>query len=467
MDSPGSLWSQLLLIIILTIINAIFAASEIAFVSVNHNRLKRYAEEGDKRAMRVLKLLENSDDFLATIQVAITLAGFLSSASAATSFADVLVKIFPDFPGAYTVSIVVVTVILSYVTLVFGELFPKQVALQMPEKVAMATSGLIAGTQKLTRPFVWLLSASTDLLQRITPIEFSENEEKFTREEMGAIIQESREEGSIDMAELTMLQGVLSLDTKTADEIMTPRTDTVMVDITDDHEKILETLLTTQYSRIPLYEKDKDNVIGIIHIKNFLKNARLEGFDEINIEELASEPLFIPATLYIDDLLIQFRKEQTHLAVIKDEYGGVAGIVTLEDVLEEIVGEIEDESDTNVLTDVHKIDEQNYRINGMLSIDKFNHQFDQNIESDDVDTIAGLMIFYMGYVPEDNEEVSLRINELVLTTRLVENGRIRGIHLLIDPEHTAETDYDASTIDEDNQEREEIEKDFEEEQMSE
>ncbi|MBG9981625.1 HlyC/CorC family transporter [Aerococcaceae bacterium DSM 111020] len=461
MDSPGSLWTQLLIILILTFINAIFAASEMAFVSVNYTKLRRYAEEGDKRAVRVLSLLEDSDDFLATIQVAITLAGFLSSASAATSFADYLVALFPDFAGAYTVAIIVVTMILSYITLVFGELFPKQIALQMPEKIAMAMSGLIAGTQTIFKPFVWLLSTSTDLLQKITPIEFSEDEEKFTREEMKAIIQESRAEGSIDLAELTMLQGVLSLDTKIAEGIMTPRTDTVMVDISDDYATVLQELLETPYSRIPLYENDKDNVIGVIHMKHLLKSAKEEGFEHLDFLEIATEPLFIPSTLYIDDLLIQFRNEQTHLAIIKDEYGGVAGIVTLEDVLEEIVGDIEDETDINPSADIRKIDDHNYYLNGMLSVDKFNQFFNQDIETDDVDTIAGLMIFYMGYVPEDDEQVSIRINEYILKTSLVENGRIRGIHLIEDLDGEIETDYDASTIDEENEEREETIEDIE------
>ena len=200
MGSSGSLWTQVIVIIVLTAINAFFAASEIAFVSVNQSKMKALAEEGNKKAQRVLELLENSDDFLATIQVAITLAGFLSSASAATSFADRFSALLPTFPGAVTVAIVVVTLILSYITLVFGELFPKQVALQMPEKIAMGTSGIIGTIQKIFRPFIALLSASTGLLQRLTPLDFSENDEKFTRDEMKVLMAESRKEGSIDLA---------------------------------------------------------------------------------------------------------------------------------------------------------------------------------------------------------------------------------------------------------------------------
>jgi len=188
MDSSGSsLYTELLIIVILTLINAFFAAAEIAFVSINKSKVNQLAVEGDKKAVRVLKLLDDADDFLATIQVAITFAGFLSSAQAATSFALVFAEYLPDFAGAETVAKILVTLILSYFTLVFGELFPKQIALQMPETIAMGTSGIVSFAQKIFRPFIWLLSVSTDLLQRITPIDFTEREEKFTREEMRVI----------------------------------------------------------------------------------------------------------------------------------------------------------------------------------------------------------------------------------------------------------------------------------------
>lgn len=462
MDSSSSLWTQLLIIILLTLINAIFASSELAYVSVNHTKMKRLAEEGNVKAQRVMHLLEDSDDFLATIQVAITLAGFLSSASAATTFADRISAYLPDFPGANTVAIVIVTVILSYISLVFGELFPKQIALQMPEKIAMTFSGVILFTQRLGKPFVWLLSASTDVLQRIAPIEFTKKEDNFTRDEMRSIIQESRNAGSIDMEELTMLQGVLSLDDKSAIEIMVPRTDTIMVDIQDDYESIMETLLDTPFSRIPVYEGDKDNVVGVIHMKNLLATARKEGFDAIDIRGIASEPVFIPATINVDDLLIKFRREQSHMAIIKDEYGGMEGIVTLEDVLEEIVGEIEDESDINPTSEVEQLSETHYLLNGTLSIDKFNQLFDEKVEIEEVDTIAGLMMYYMAYVPEDHERVDVRIHDWILRTRLIENGRIREIDLLLDSDHAIEADYDGSVIDEQEEQRqaaiEELEK---------
>ncbi len=442
MDSSGSsLITELLIIVVLTLINAFFAAAEIAFVSINKTKVNQAAEEGDKKAVRVLNLLDEADDFLATIQVAITFAGFLSSAQAATSFAIVFAEFLPNFTGADTVATVVVTLILSYFTLVFGELFPKQIALQMPETIAMGTSGIVSFVQKIFRPFIWLLSASTNLLQRITPIDFTESDEKFTREEMRVIIDHSRESGSFDMDELDMMEGVLSLDTKIAREVMVPRTDTVMMDIDADYHENLRKVIDSPYSRIPIYKEEKDNVIGILHMKTLLKKATEEGFENIDLLETSNRPMLVPSTIYIDDLLIEFQREQQHMAVLIDEYGGVEGIVTMEDLLEEIVGEIDDESDITTLGDIRIIDEFNYYINGGISIEEFNDYFDEDIEADEVDTIAGFIIHHIGYVPDEEERVSLRINNYVLTTSEIQNGRIYGVLLNIDEERMIEVDY--------------------------
>lgn len=448
MDSSGnSLLGQLLIIFILTLINAFFASAELAFVSVNQSKMRGLAEEGNKKAVRVLDLLEKSDDFLSTIQVAITLAGFLSSASASASFASLIADWLPTFPGAEQAAIIIVTLILSYVTLVFGELYPKQLALQMPDEIAMATSGVIKIVQKLFRPFVKLLSFSIGLLKKITPIDFTAREESFTRDEMKVLLAETRKSGAIDVAEFSMLQGVLSLDSKLAREVMVPRTDTQMVDIEDNYDEIMHELLTSPFSRIPIYREDKDNVISVIHVKSLLKAAREEGFENIDLLSISSEPLFVPSTIYIDDLLVEFKREQTHMAILRDEYGGVEGIVTLEDLIEEIVGDIEDETDVNSSSSVRKIDDNNYYIKGGTPIDKFNQYFQLDLESDEVDTMAGLIIEHIGYMPDDDEKVSVRAQEYVLTTSHVENGRIRGIHVAHDEERALHTEFDFSDED--------------------
>ncbi len=442
MDSSGSsLITQLIIIILLTLVNAFFAAAEIAFVSINNSKVRRLAEEGDKKAERVLTLLEESDNFLATIQVAITFAGFLSSAQAATSFAVALGDVLPNFAGAQTLATVIVTLILSYFTLVFGELFPKQVALQMPETIAMGTSGVIAFTQKIFRPFIWLLSASTGLLQKIAPIDFTQSEEKFTREEMRVIIEESRKSDSFDTDELDMMEGVLSLDTMVARGVMVPRTDTVMLDINAPYEENLTKIIDSPYSRIPIYREDKDNVIGVLHVKNLLKEASTHGFENLDLMEIANPPMLVPSTVYTDDLLIEFQREQQHMAILIDEYGGVEGIVTMEDLLEEIVGEIDDESDITTLGDIRVIDDYNFYLNGAITLEEFNDYFDEDIESDEVDTVAGFIIHHIGYVPDVDERVSVRVNDYVLTTSDIQNGRIYGVLLNLDEERMIEVDY--------------------------
>lgn len=442
MDPSGSsLLTELFIIVVLTLVNAFFASAEIAFVSINKSKVESLAENGDKKAIRVLGLLEEADNFLATIQVAITFAGFLSSAQAATSFAVVFADYLPDFAGSITLATLLVTLILSYFTLVFGELFPKQIAMQMPEKIAMSTSWLVSVTQKLLKPFIWLLAASTGFLKKIIPIDFTEREEKFTRDEMRVIIEQSRESGSFDTDELDMMEGVLSLDTKIAREVMVPRTDTFMIDIDAPYDENLKLVIDSPYSRVPIYQDEKDNVIGVLHVKNILKKVSADGFGKIDFMEVANYPMLVPSTVYTDDLLIEFQREQQHMAILIDEYGGVEGIVTMEDLLEEIVGEIDDETDVSTLGDIRVIDDFNFYLNGGLLIDEFNNYFKENIESKDVDTIAGFMINHIGYVPADEERVSIRINNYVLTTSEIHNGRIYGVLLNIDEERMIEVDY--------------------------
>ena len=428
-DSDGSsLGVQILIIVLLTALNAFFAAAEIAFVSINQGKMAQRAQEGDKKAIKVMRLLENSDEFLATIQVAITFAGFFSSASAATSFSSRIQPLLGNIPGAEALALVIVTVVLSYLTLVFGELYPKQVALQVAEPIALHTAGIILFVKKISKPFVWILTFSTGLLKRMTPIEFTKVEEKLTRSEMKSLLANSRNDGAIDISEFAMMQGVLSLDTKLAREVMVPRTDTLMLDVDDDISENLETILNCSYSRLPLYEEDKDTVIGVVHVKDVFRAAKEQGFDNIDLRALAHEPVFVPSTIFVDDLLVEFRKTRQHLAVLKDEYGGVEGIVTLEDLIEEIVGDIEDEYDIEE-KEVVEIDENNSEIDAGMSLDRFNQIYQTSLESDEVDTMAGAIIEKLGYFPDDDEVVKVRFEGYLLQPTEIENDRIRKIHV--------------------------------------
>ncbi|MDT2010514.1 hemolysin family protein [Carnobacterium divergens] len=429
---PGSqsIVGQLILILALTFLNAFFASAEIALVSLNKNKMENQANEGDRKAEKLVKLLENPNSFLATIQVGITLAGFFSSASAATSIATRLEPVFNYEPWAKEVSIIIVTVVLSYVTLVFGELYPKRIAMQKAEEVSKMSVGIISLIEKLMKPFVAFLSFSTNILVKLTPMEIDLNEDKLTREEMRFIIESGQKDGVLEASEFHMLKGVFSLDTKMAREIMVPRTDTFMIDINDSDDMNIDLLLDCKYSRVPVYEEDKDKIIGVIHLKNILKEARRVGFEKLVIKDTINEALFVPETIFTDDLLFELKKTQNQMAILLDEYGGVVGIVTLEDLVEEIVGEIEDEYDE--ISDLYaKIDDGSYLVQGRMPIEKFNDLFEVEIEGKDVDTIAGYMLTELGTIPEQGEHLTLVTESIELTTQEVENSRL--VSILVKP----------------------------------
>lgn len=421
-----SLLAQILLLVILTLINAFLAASEIAVVSINKNRVEQKAEEGDKKSQKLLKILENPTNFLSTIQVGITLVNILSGASLADSLAMRLAPIIGTGAAARSVATFIVLAILTYVSIVFGELYPKRIAMNNSEEVAMYTSGVIRIIGVITKPFVWLLSASTNLLSRLTPMTFDDEDTKMTRDEMRYML---ANEGVLEEDELEMLQGIFSLDTKVAREVMVPRTDAFMVDINGDVIDILRRILAENYSRIPVYNEDKDKVIGILHTKTLLKAAYKVGFSELNLQALMQEPLFVPETVFIDDLMYELKKTQNHMAILLDEYGGVVGLVTLEDLLEEIVGEIDDESD-EVESLYHKVSESEYLIQGRMLIEEFNDVFDEKLDMPDVDTMAGYFITALGAIPEEDTKLSLEVGNITLISEEIEGSRVLKIRVI-------------------------------------
>lgn len=428
-----SLLAQILLLVVLTLINAFLAASEIAVVSINKNRIEQKAEDGDKKAKKILKILENPTNFLSTIQVGITLVNILSGASLADSLSARLAPYIGTSTAARSMATFIVLAILTYVSIVFGELYPKRIAMNKSEEVAMFTSGVIRVLEVITKPFVWLLSASTNLLSRITPMTFDDEDSKMTRDEMRYML---ANEGVFEEDELEMLQGIFSLDTKVAREVMVPRTDAFMIDIHGDVKENLQRILSESYSRIPVYNEDKDKIIGILHTKTLLKAAYEVGFDNLELLPLMQEPLFVPETVFIDDLLYELKKTQNQMAILLDEYGGVVGLVTLEDLLEEIVGEIDDESD-EVETLYEVINENEYIIQGRMLIDEFNTVFNANLHMSDVDTMAGYLITALGVIPDENKKIPFEVDNFILTTEEVEGSRVLRIHVEVrNPENT-------------------------------
>ena len=415
----------------MTLINAFLAASEIAVVSVNKNRVEQKAEEGNVKSQKLLKIIDNPTNFLSTIQVGITLVNILSGASLADTLSTRLAPLLGGGTAAKSLANIIVLAILTYVSIVFGELYPKRIAMNKSEEVAQFTSGVIRTIGIIAKPFVWFLSASTSLLARITPMEFDDEDTKMTRDEMRYMLET---EGVFEEDELEMLQGIFSLDTKVAREVMVPRTSAFMVDINDSVEEILTEILAENYSRIPVYNEDKDKVVGILHTKNLLKCAYKYGFDTMDIKQILQEPLFVPETVFIDDLLYELKKTQNQMAILLDEYGGVVGLVTLEDLLEEIVGEIDDESD-EVEELYEKISDKEYVIQGRMLIDDFNEAFNMSLHMSDVDTMAGYLITALGLIPDEGEKLSFEVDNVKLISEEMEGSRVLKIRVIFhDPE---------------------------------
>jgi len=426
-DSSGaSLSGQLILIIVLTILNAFFAAGEMAIVSVNKTSVEEKAKNS-RGAKKILQMINEPNKFLSTIQVAITLAGFLSSASAATTLSVWMEGLIGDFPGSREVSIVIITVILSFITLVLGELYPKRIALQRPYEVASFTQPIISLFGWILKPFVWLLDSTINFLMKITPIDFSKKDEPITRNEMIATLKKSRNTGTINSDEYQMLQGIIRFGDKTAREIMVPRTDTFMVDINDSVDENIDAILNQPYSRIPVYGGDKDNVIGIIHIKDLLKRSREVGFDNINLKSIMKDPLFVPEATNIDSLLLKMRSTQTQIAMVVDEYGGIVGLATIEDILEEIVGEIDDEYDP-VTKNFQRLGANKFSVVGLMTIEDFDELFEEDIHVEDVDTIAGYLIMNLGEIPDAKHPQSFELSDgTVITSGELNGSRIENV----------------------------------------
>ncbi|MFI3685912.1 hemolysin family protein [Vagococcus fluvialis] len=424
-----SILINVIILVVLTLLNAFFAAAEMAVVSVNKSRVEAKADEGDKTSIKLLRLINDSGMFLSTIQVGITLVTLLQGASLANSFARKLAPLFGDATWAKQASQLIVLVLLTYISIVFGELYPKRIALNKSEEVAHIVMGPIRALSVIMKPFVWLLSASTNFISRITPMKFDDENEKMTREEMAYIL---TNEGVLDQDELGMVKGIFDMDTTLAREVMVPRTEAFMIDIHHDSSENIDEILSSPFSRVPVYDDDKDKVIGILHLKNLLKEARKSGFENLDLLKVIHEPLFVPETIFIDDLLIELKRTQNHMAILLDEYGGVVGLVTLEDLLEEIVGEIDDESDELTVESLYEtIGEDEYIIQAKMPIDDFNEIFGTTLNMNDVDTMAGYVITALGVIPEQDETLTIDAEHVTLTTHKVEGTRLLEIKVKV------------------------------------
>jgi len=429
---PANIMPQLILIVILTLINAFFASAEMAIVSLNKNKIKLLEEEGNKKAKLLSKLMEEPTNFLSTIQVGITLAGFFSSASAATGISEDLAIYLKGFNIPYSgqVALVAVTVVLSYITLVFGELFPKRIALKKAESIAMFSVKPIMYISKIATPFVKLLSASTNILVKLVGLDKDNLDEKVSKEEIKSFVKVGREHGVINETEKEMINGIFEFDDKLAHEVMTPRTEVYMINIETPLNKYLDELIEERYSRIPVYEDDTDNIIGILYIKDFFSEARKHGFENVDIRSILHPPYLVPETKYIHELFKELQAYKKHMAVLIDEYGGFSGIVSIEDLIEEVMGNIDDEYDEDKPA-IKKIDNNTFIIPGMISINDFNDYFNVDLKSQNYDTMSGFIIEIIGRIPKSTEEKNIQHKNLSFKIEEIKEKRIEKIKLCI------------------------------------
>ncbi|KKY00254.1 hemolysin [Paraclostridium benzoelyticum] len=422
-SDPGAFMPQIILIALLTAINAFFASAEMAIVSVNKSKIKQLSASGNKKAQLLEKLMEDPSNFLSTIQIGITLAGFFSSASAATGISTHLSNVLAPLSIPYykELCMFIVTIILSYFTLVFGELVPKRIALKKAEKISLFSVKPIYIISKIAKPFIKLLSFSTSLVLKIIRNNDMDIEERVSEEEIRTLISQSQEDGCIENEEKQMIYSIFEFNDKTAKEIMTSRHDMFAVDIEDDLDEILEGVIASGYSRIPVYEDNKDNILGILYVKDLLVKAKKVGFKNINLKTMLHDPYFVSKSIRTNELFKLLKDKKVHLALLIDEYGGIEGLVTMEDLIEEIMGDIEDEYDKTKST-ITQIDDSNFIVKGYLTISEFNNKFDIDIEQGDYDTLNGYILTLLGDFPEEGREI-----ELDNFTFLIENVNKRRI----------------------------------------
>ena len=405
----ANILSQLAVLVVLTAVNAFFAGSEMAVVSVNKNKIHRLAEQGNRNAALIERLMEDSTVFLSTIQVAITLAGFFSSASAATGIAQVLGGVMAEAGVPYSQSIagVVVTVILAYFNLVFGELVPKRIALQKAEGFSLLCVRPIYMLSLVMNPFIKFLSFSTSSVLKLIGMHSETLESEVSEEEIKSMLETGSETGVFNDIEKEMITSIFSFDDKRAREVMVPRQDMVTIDINEPVEAYIDEILQSMHSKIPVYEDEIDNIIGILSTKTLMIEARKSSLENLNIRAMLTEPYFVPENRRTDALFREMQKNKNKLAILIDEYGGVSGMVTLEDLIEEIVGDIHEEYE-EVEPDIQEIvPHKVFRVSGSISLFDLNEEMHLHIDST-CDTLSGYLMEILGYIP-DQEKLPLLV----------------------------------------------------------
>lgn len=402
-------------------------------LSLNTAKLRKLDEQHDKAASRLLKLVEEPSSFLSTIQVGITLAGFLGSAFASTNFSVYIVnwiihglKVTSIPVGVLnTISMIVVTIVLSYFTLVFGELVPKRIAMQKSYEFAKATSVVIASISKIMKPVVWFLSVSVNTVLRLLGLDPNADEENVSEEEIRLMIDLGGKKGTIHSEEKQWIENVFEFDDTSVREVMTHVLDVITINIHDDEKTILKKIKQSGLSRFPVIDDDVNDVVGVLYARDYLLNKALN--ESLNLKDLIKEVYFVPESIHTDELFSKMQSKKVHIAIVVDEYGETCGIVTLEDLLEEIVGNIYDEYDPEVEEDIIQLDDVTYRVNGSVLIEELEEVTDIKLpESDDYDTVGGFIFSTLHEIPIDDSIFDIEAENYLIHVDQVKEKRIES-----------------------------------------
>lgn len=426
-----SILPQLLLQLVLIAVNALFAATEIAVISLNETKVRRMAEGGDRKAAKMLRMVTEPTGFLSTIQICITLAGFLGSAFAADNFSDKLVnwlindcEVSGVSPSALdTISVIIITLVLSYFTLVLGELVPKRIAMKRSESIARAVSGLMIAMTAALRPIIWLLTVSTNGVLRLCGIDPEDNAEEVSEEEIIMMLDEGEEAGSIESGEKELIKNVFSLNDTTAEDVMVHRSQVAFLKRDDARTTLLNEIAESGYSRFPVYGENIDDIVGILYAKTYL-TAQSRG-ERCEMKDFLMPPRFVHASTHINRILLDMQREHAHMAVVVDDYGGVIGIITLEDILEELVGEIWDESD-EVIENIRERSDGSYDINGSTRLSDMCESIGCSIDSE-ADTVGGWVTEMLGGIPESGE--SFECGGMHVTVESTDKRRVLKVNV--------------------------------------
>ena len=449
---PGSIIIKIVTLFALIFVNAFFSMSEMAIVTLNDNKIDKLAEQGNKKAKQIKKLTENTSSFLSTIQIGVTLAGFLTSATAAQSFAEMLASAIGKTAVVNVIPIgiisgfstVVITLIMSYFSLVLGELVPKKIAMNKPEKMAFMAAPILVFVAKVTKPIVRFLAFSTNGVLRLMGIDPHADEEVVTEEEIRMMVDVGGEKGVIEDTQIEMINNIFEFDDIDVADIMTHRTDMVCVDEEEPLAEAVKLSIENGFSRIPVFKEDPDNIIGIVYIKDFLKYVGTNLPKTKTVKDMMRPAYYVPETKRCGELFTEMTEKRVQMAVVVDEYGGTAGIVTLEDLLESIVGNIQDEYDQED-EEISIINETTFEVEGITDIEEVEEHTGKTFPEGDYDTIGGYIISVLGFLPEDGQMNEVQFENVKFTVLNVEERRIGKVKVEILPIEKKEEDEENLT----------------------